>query len=290
MRISCLPLLLLLTVSFSACKKTETEIVPDNNVYTDPTISQVEYESYVNRCYIMVRGREPDSSEMLNSLTVLQQNNFNAADRKIFLDTLFNSDEYRWQTFNSWRIQVLNNSDSTEWRMWLNLFVQYSTDPDHQFEWPVLQAEIIRMNALINAPYQYVNKQISVREMQRILANNFIYDQLNMGSVNFVNSIFSNYLNRYPTQAELQDAVSMVDGSNAAFFLHSGSSKDDFLNILFASGDYEEAAVIHLYQRYLNNNGNPVDVSKAALKFHNTGDYEQIQKDILVTDAFALHP
>ena len=56
-----------------------------------------------------------------------------------------------------------------------------------------------------------------------------IYDEINMGTENFVVSIFQNFFHRYPTAAELYSASNMVDGNQSTIFNTNGSSKKDFI-------------------------------------------------------------
>jgi hypothetical protein len=69
-------------------------------------------------------------------------------------------------------------------------------------------------------------------------------------------------------------------------FLQSGSSKDDYLSIFFGSDDCYEGAVVRLYNDFLFRAPESLEMSVASIQYKNTGDYEQLQKDILATDEF----
>ena len=107
-----------------------------------------------------------------------------------------------------------------------------------------------------------------------------------MGSLNFVLFSFQQILNRNPTLVEQNSGVSMIDGSSAVLFLQSGSSKDDYLSIFFNADDCYEGAVVRLYHDFLFRAPESLEMSVAAIQYKNTGDYEQLQKDILATDEF----
>src|SRR5205085_1157862 len=125
-----------------------------------------------------------------------------------------------------------------------------------------------------------------VEYMHRRCVNNYFYDQINMGSENFVISCFQHFLNRYPTQNELSEGKKMIDGAPAILFLESGQSKDDFINIFFTSRDYYEGLAINLYQRFLLRNPSSIEMGNAATAFVNTHNYVQMQKDILSTNEY----
>jgi hypothetical protein len=107
-----------------------------------------------------------------------------------------------------------------------------------------------------------------------------------MGSANFVISTFQNLISRNPILTEQQSGVSMVDGNNAILFLQSGSSKNDYLNILTQSSNYYEGQVILFYNKYLNRTPNSIEMADGTQKYISTDDYTAVQRDILATDEF----
>jgi hypothetical protein len=108
-----------------------------------------------------------------------------------------------------------------------------------------------------------------------------------MGTENFVVSCFQHFLSRYPTAHELEQSKKMVDGTPAVLFLQSGQSKKEFISIFFSSWDYYEGLVVNLYSRLLYRKPTSVEMGLATQKFQQSMDYEQMQKDILVTNEFA---
>lgn len=276
-----LPLVFLLS-----CKK-DTEVIPGNQPPADLTVTESRYRQYVNRCFIQVHGFEPGNNALNTSLQILKADNFSINARMNFLDTLFNNVNYRWQVFNAARQDYLNNTDTVDIRNQIMLFNLLLSDSTYILVWPALQYEVGRLNLLADAGTEYASGMIDIRELNHRFVNNYFYDQINMGSENFVKATFEQFLKRFPQSQELAGAVSMVDGNFSSVLLKGGSSKEDYLNILFSSADYEEGTVIGFYQRYLTRTPTSVEMSAATLKYHQSDDYEQIQKDILVTDEFA---
>lgn len=87
--------------------------------------------------------------------------------------------------------------------------------------------------------------------LHRRLSYNSYYDFVNMGTENFVVSMFQNFFLRYPTLSELERGKKMVDGKPAVLLGKKGSSKSDFVDILFKSTDYFEGQVRKLFLRSL---------------------------------------
>jgi hypothetical protein len=278
-------LLLIVTLIYS-CKKSEIEQVPFNEPPPDHTISNVTIENYITRTYILTLGREPDSVEFSSAKVILTTSNLDSSSRQIFLNTVFSNHDFRIHVYEENKNKLLNFADTVEFSHWIYLFNLFLQDTSQQTLWPYFQYEKDRMVEMQNAYSDYVNDSIEVNELHRRLCNNYLYDQINMGSANFVISTFMQLINRNPTTAEQQAGVSMVEGHNAILFLQSGSSKDDYLNIFTSSPNYYEGQVVFMYLKYLNRNPTTSEMSDGTLKYSSTNDYTAVQKDILSTDEF----
>lgn len=275
-----------LSLALLSCKKTEVELVPANIAPPDFTIENSVYEAYVTKTYILVLGREPDSTESQAALALLKGSNMSVAARRTFLDDVFTDPGYRHRQFARWNAGLLNNLDTNQFSLYQFLFDQQLNDPAYQFAWPFLQYEKIRLTELQSAGNLYVNGQITLQELQSRMLNSYFYDQINMGDLNFVVASFQQLLNRYATDQEKTNGVSMIGGNNAVLLLRSGNSKKDYLNILTQSDDYYEGAIVRLYSDFLFRNPSSLEMSAAAIRFRNSGDYEQAQKEILSTNEF----
>lgn len=281
-----LPVILL--IFLAACSKENEEVVVSGNqAPPDTTVEAVIYENYLNRTYILVLGREPDSIEYDSGMSILRSGSFSVSARNSFLSTLFNLPDYRLKQYETWNIELLNNLDTNDINNQISLFNLLLQDSTYIFSWPVLQLEVDRLELLQQAFWEYTSSSIGIKELHRRMINNYFYDQINMGAANFVISSFQNFLSRNPTQAELQNGESMVNGFNAVLFLQSGAGKDDYLNIFFNSSDYYEGAVIYYYRKFLFRDPETVEMAQATLKYIQSNDYEQLQKDILASDEFA---
>lgn len=275
-----------LSLQFS-CKKAALETISGNVPPPDTSIDLNIYEDYINRTYILVLGREPDTAEFNSAFSLLKLNFLSVQSRYTFLDTVFSSSDYAWRQFNKNRVDLLNDMDTADVTNQLFIFNFFLADSTFQSIWPVLQYEIGRLEVLQTAGVDYTNGLISIRQLQAIMLNNYFYDQINMGANNFVITAFQQFIQRNPTLDEQSNGVSMVNGNNAVLFLKSGASKDDFLSILFQSDDYFEGAIIRLYKDYLLRSPESIEMSVAAIKYRNTLDFEAVQKDILASDEFA---
>lgn len=283
-KLSLLAFVLLIFVS--ACKKTEVETITGNQAPDDHTIGNEVYENYITKTYILVLGREPDSAEFNASLDLLKTNSLSDSSRRAFLDDVFNDPGYRHRQFDKWNGELLNYMDTSEVSFFIYLFNLQLSDTTYQYAWPVLQYEKDRLLQLQPAGNLYVNGTITLRELQSRMLNSYFYDQINMGNLNFVVASFRQLLNRYATDQEKTAGVSMVSGSNAVLLLQAGTGKEDYLNIITHADDYFEGAIVRLYNDFLFRDPESLEMSVAAIRYRDTGDYEQAQKDILASNEF----
>lgn len=270
----------------ASCKKYEEDVVTGNVAPPDETFANTTIENYINKTYISLMGREPDVAELQAGISVLKLSNVSASGRDNFLNQVLSKPGYYPHLFNMNNNDLLNNQDTSDIANRILLFQFLLTDSTYFPLWGTLQFELNRLLALQQIASQLQSGNADVIDLHRTLIDNFYYDQINMGSLNFVVSMFQNFLNRYPTVNELDAGIAMVDGSNAILFGQVGGSKQDFITIFFSSYDYYEGQVRSLYLRYLFREPTSTESTGLTLQYKSTGNYKQMQKAILSTNEF----
>ena len=279
--------ILVLTLTFIGCKKDDDPVlIPNNTAPPDGTISTVTKETYVNRAYISLLGREPIDSERESALAILSKDNLSQSNREEFLDEILAKDNYEVRLYEIARTELLDALDTAEITTNIAIFEFLLTDSSNIAIWDALNYEIDRMEEMKTIPSELANGSLDVIGLHRKCVNNYFYDQLNMGTENFVVSMFQNFLLRYPTIAELDEGKLIVDGLGGLLFLEQGNSKDDFLDIFFDSSDYFEGQVRDLYLRYLFREPDTKEVIPLANAYQQNKDFGQLQKAILSLDEY----
>lgn len=279
--LGCLALLLVMS-----CSKQKEVLVTDNTAPPDATISQITVESYVNRAYISVLGRKADPTEFSASEAMLRANNLSQENRETFLESILGTEEYYYNLFDVGRSLVLNAVDTISFVEQVALFNLLLQDPQYQDLYPILTDERDRMQLVLDIPRNLIAGSIDEVEMHRRMAHNYVYDQFNMGTQNFVISIFQNFLLRYPTSDELVRSELMVDGFPSQIFLESGRSKIEFLDIFFASGDYYEGQVRDVFSRFLFREPATEEIETYSIAYRNSRDYGAMLKAVLSLDEY----
>ena len=277
----------LLFLGIHSCSKTDDIFIKNNQPPIDKTIDSSTILLYINKTYVNLMGREPVGSEQAQALSILKQNNFSIDNRKQFLDVLLNRPEYKRNLFIVANAEFLNSIDSSDVANQIYLFQLFVTQPQYAPFVDVLNMEIARMTALNKTKQDLVSGALDYKGMLKRITDNFFYDQINMGTENFVVFSFINYLFRYPSDAELAQGKIMVDGNNATLFLQLGNSKSDFINIFFDSNDYFEGQVRYIFKKYLFREPTSAEIPFYANPYKATGDYTAMQKNIFSTDEYA---
>jgi hypothetical protein len=280
-----LSLSLILLFFLSACQ-TETEIVrvSGNQAAPDLTVPQVVKENYINKLYIGLLGRKPSPTEQQQALSLLNRSEASPADREALLDQILAQDAFALRMYEVAKAEMLNNIDSSEIQFQIFIFRELLKDPQYEAFYPLIQTEIDKLLALRNLPQRLRAGQQSRAEMHAIMSYNYFYDEINMGSQNFVLSLFEYFLGRYPTADEEQKAIQMVDGFGMVMFGQEGSSKEDFISIFFQSTDYLEGQAIDLYNDFLLREPSSTEMAEAVLAYRSQNSYLAMLKLILTKD------
>ena len=271
----------------SGCHKDEI-IIDDNTAPPDSTISTLVIENYIAKCYISLLGREPSAQEESDAVVTLSAGNMNVASRNTMLDAIIDNPEYRNKILENNSLKLLNSPfDTTEIQTQLYIYNSVLNDPQYAPFYDLILEIIEDLEMLLETPTEFIAGNIGMKEMHRRLVSNDIYDQINMGSFNFVLSLFNNFLFRDPTANEHEAGITMVDGFVAVIFYETGNNKDQFIDIFLGSDDYYEGQVRELYFRYLFREPTSSEQGYHSVRYKESGNYDRLQKDILSLDEFA---
>lgn len=267
-------------------KETVRQIIPNNQPLTDTLVTQIKIENYINKCYISILGRRATEKESLNALNILKRNNASLSDREQFLDLIFRDTLYTDRIFEIARANYLRNTEIQDIKQYISALEDYiQKNPSNPYI-ELQKDQLKKLKILESVPEELKSGRITIIEMQRRCIDNYFYDQINMGSQNFVLSVYENLSGRYPTGSELNNGMQMVEGRKGVLFQVEGYSKDDFINIYFNSIDYSEGQVIELMKRYLFRTPTSTEMAELASFYQRSKDYKKLQIKILTKDEY----
>lgn len=278
--------IVLLLCIISSCARDEV-IITGNEPPDRTGLANIVYTGYVNKTYIALLGREPEPTELSNALESLKKDDFLEEDRRSFVTSLVNDEAYFQKVYDDARSDYLRGIDTFQIAQRIAIYRDLASVPQLP---EVVKAfyiyEIDRMLLLRNMPQELEKGLIKTEDLHRRIVDNNLYDDLNMGTENFVTSVFEHFLYRYPSNAELEEGKSMVDGGNGTLFLEKGDSKQDFTIIFFQSLAYKEGMVRYYFNRFLYR-----EPSGLELAFYTNFLQEKsliaLQIEILIGDEFA---
>jgi hypothetical protein len=269
-----------------SCSKEPTELIPNNVAPPDYTVDRVIKENYINKLYISMLGREPNTDEF-NSARDLLGDEVTQESREILVENVQAKEEYYDNMFNIIRQDLINGVDTNQIREdYINGFEEALENSDDPFEIQEIEEGLVKLYLLYNSTDDLKANTATITEIQGRCVNNFIYDEINMGSFNYVVSIYQNFLHRYPTEYEIENGVKMLDDEQAVCFGGNGNSKSDFNTLFFNHDGYYEGQVINIYNRILFRNPSSSESYELTTLFKSNKDYKELQKRILITDEY----
>jgi len=276
---------LLAILTIFSCTKVEQVIVDGNTHPIDPTIENTVIENYVNKLYISTIGREPIESEFTTDFTTLREADISQESREIVIDGILNKDEYTGNLFKLECEHLLLGLDTADIN--LNIYVLTGLrDMAQGLELLYFEDALERMLKLQEVLPGLGDGTISNMEMHKRMVNNNMYDEINMGTENFVISMFQNFMLRYPTTSELENGKLMVNDNNSSVFFIPGNGKEDFINIFIESDEYFTGQTNILFNRYLFRDPTSEESINYSLDYINSQDYKLLQRRILSTNEF----
>lgn len=276
----------------AACKQDEVlKTVEDNRPPPDGAVPTVTVENFVSRSYISLIGRKPDATENAAALATLNAGGFSVAARKAFLLNLMADSAYVRRLYDAANLELLRGIDTAEVvqrKLWLEEVIANPYEDWMKFNLGQFKYELERNKALLAADDGLFNRSLTVRDFHTRMVNNEIYDEINMGTANFVLSLFESFLFRNPTEHEYEQATRMVDGKNAVLFLRSGNSKENFLSLFFDSDDYIAGQITQLFTTHLLRKPDAAEMEYHVKKMRNSGfDFQAAEAEIMSGDEFS---
>jgi hypothetical protein len=274
-------------LGIASCTKNEDKIIPGNTPPPDNTLPTGLKANFINKSYIGLLGREPSDLEYNEALNALNSNNFNEASRSTVISNILENDEFYTRQFEIANNEMLNGLDTFEVNDVIYTFSLLLTQPQYEPFYEQIQSELDRLILYKSIPTLLSNGQLSIQGMHRICINNYFFDQLNMGSLNFVIATYQLFLLRNPTEFEKTEGVKIIDGFTGVLFLQEASSKNEYLDIFLNSNDYAEGQVKQMFNRFLFRSPNTEESVYFTQLLKQNLDFKILLVNLLKSDEYA---
>lgn len=279
-------MMLMVVLATLSCSKDEDELVEGNIAPPDNTIEEVVVNNYVQKLYIALLGRKATIDEKNSSVNALKASNLSVESRYSLISTVLANIEYFDNEYAIMRSDYLNNADSASYaeaKGIMELAITLTVNPIEIAFW---ENELKRIEPLIALENDLASESKSIKEAHKVIVDNYVYDLINMGSENYVVSLFQNFMHRYPTDAELEAGKNLFDQKPDVLFAISAKSREELVALFFNDLEYYEGQVITSFLRFLYREPTDDEIVLLANQYKNGGDYKSIQKYILALDEY----
>jgi len=297
--VSCLPFILLILAYCwvpVACKKVVHEVVHKDTliqVNQPPdydAVSTLQLENYLNKLYIDLNGREASSTELSSGVSYLRQYHLSAAARDTLIGNLMQDVAYDNRFYALTAADFLNGADSSTVQQEYDLLVYVrQLDSLNSNTQNILydDYEISRLQPLLTAKQDLRHGLITLHEYYYRFANNYLYDQVNMGAENFVKGSFDDLFLRAPTASELSSGEAMVNGSPATLFQQDATSKAGYLSIVTNGNEFLQGLIRKAFKQYLLRDASTAETSQGLQMLSTNFNYKEYLKTLLASDEYA---
>ncbi|MCS6917151.1 MAG: hypothetical protein RMK52_03615 [Chitinophagales bacterium] len=289
-------LAVLVLLSGPSCTKRMEEIVYVDTLIAgnDPPpydgVSSLQLNIYINRMYIDLLGREATAAEQQLARETLQSDPRDPVRRDSAVAPLTRMPVYYDRLFELASQDFINGADSAEIAgiMFLIAYMWHLDSLAGNLQnYVFYQAELLKLDALLENTEQYQAGVITVNDFFRRLLENWFYDQVNMGSENFVKAAFDDLFLQHPTEAELAAGIAMVDNAPAILFGQNGNSKGDFALIVTQSDAFYEGLIRKTYRQLLARDPSTDELVRHLPLLKQTNNWQLLQRQIIISDEYA---
>ena len=292
--------IILFLFALMSCKK-EERIVPVS-VPSYEEVPTVLIENYINRIYIDLLGREPLDSEMTKETAYLRANKLSKSSRVALAhhlqsDTSFKENEisYRYtyyhQLYNKCKARMIEGASAYEIQFEINLInADIARDSaTENYEAIALKLyERQKLQDVIDAEHLYRQDSISLGQVLGRMANNKIYDIINMNTFNFVRASFDNLFFRFPTDPEFHTCFDIVEYNQAKLLWGKpAQNRKELIDLWVNSNEYLNGQVIWTYQGLLARYPNSKEMAEGMTLLYNGGSQQELEQQIIATDEYA---
>ncbi|MDW3649897.1 MAG: hypothetical protein R8P61_22690 [Bacteroidia bacterium] len=295
--------IILLCFLFGACQETgEMVFVPDNTPPPYSGVHELTVMNFINRAFIDLIGREALDSEMEKELNYLQLRELHPLAIDTFLlklqqDTTERSGgiSYRqawaWQLYVRAKARIIEGEADDEIAFDIaQLEQKYVKDSllGNEIGMSFANQEILKLQALLKAPVEIEASRLSLAELHRRMIYNEIYDEINMGSFNYVNATFDDLFFRFPTDAEFEAGFDVIEYNRSRIVLGENcQSKREYAEVLTNSREFHEACIQADFLSFLGRRASHEEMMELLPVLYVEQDYEQLQRMIMITEDYA---
>lgn len=264
--------------------------INNNNPPPYTGVSDDKITAYINKLYIDLLGRAPTGTEITTSLNYLDENGLAEASRDTVIQHLIKTKTYYDRLFYINANEFLNGTDSTAIKDEILLieYIYYLDSVAGNYGTLIYYTyELNRLYWLQTISANWMNGTIPMNEYYAAFINNYFYDQVNMGTENFVKGTFDDLFRRAPTVEELMQGENIVNNVAGILFLQNGGSKGEYVTIVTTCDAFYEGLVKKTFEQLLLRDPTSAEEGTYTTQLKSTLNYQQFEKELMKTSEYA---
>ena len=277
-------LLLVPALLLTSCE--DANVVPVDTFPVDSTITDVELENYINRSFIALLNRKPTILEQDEVFAQLSVDPYSRSIRTSFIESLQTNQRARWTVWQFMSNRLVDGVDTLRLREEIDAYNFYITNSGTDGEREYWEGLLQRAQAHKQAYTGWINQDSSYTVLMRRMFRLPAYDEINMGTENFVVSVYQHAFHRYPSDAELASGISMSDYNWSTLYSLNGNSKEDFLKIIVEQNEFKQGLIITLFEQYLNRVPDTHEIVFYLRLMNDGWGYIQLQQHLLTSSEY----
>jgi hypothetical protein len=293
---------LFIVVFESGCKKEENVTFTDNTIPHYDEVPSIIIENYVNRVFIDLIGREPTDLEMITEAAALKSANMSVASRTALVNKIMTSTDilegdgsyreaYIRKFYEDQKGRFLEGSSEANIleQMYIYESIAYSDSLNgNVLGYQVNSFEAAKLEMVLDSREELQLDSIVFEELCYRMMYNSIYDDINMNTFNFINATFDDCFSRFPTESEYEEIYPSIEYNGAGMvFFQIVNNKDEYLNALINSYEFDEGLVRWCYRALLARDASSYEVYTLAPLFASGSNFSAVQRNILISDEYA---
>jgi hypothetical protein len=185
-------------------------------------------------------------------------------------------------------LDALNEDEiQQEADFWLNQALQAQTLGD-ALAYNILMLERNKIMSIINMALYWENSSIDYATCAKTMMFNSLYDDLNMGTFNFIYASFDQNFYRYPTDEEYNQLYAPIEYNGPGiFFQQNVSNKSEMLDVLIESTEFKEGLVRWFYRSYFIREPEAQELTDGIAYWSTQNDFNGFIQKILSDDEYA---
>lgn len=292
---------MLLLLALASCRKEEV-VFEDNTAPPYAGVPTVQVNNYVNRLFIDLIGREPLDVEMALEVDSLEAGGLSMAARTSLVSRLMSSTAYVegdssyhhayfFKVYNDLKARMIEGASEGILTEQYNQFYTQSLVDSLNGDFEAMQRNRQAANRIAEVQTSGIDLrlgQASIQEVHARMCHNAIYDEINMGSFNFVNATFSDLFDRFPTTEEFDNAYQIIEFDQAAVvFGQAAQNKGEYLDILVGATEFDEGLVRYAYRSLVSREPTSLEVFEALNNLNGNLTLGAVQLPVLISDEYA---